>query len=168
LSDLLLAIEDAAREEFHLQSADRDPLYLNIMVFDPDIRKLRVAAANVNREDKRWSLLLAYGDGLAGRAYKMNRFSLFVKARAVANKTPFYHIPLTGGPVSDDGKEIAEAAILSFPISHPSQPDTILGILNVSSDLSSSRLVDITEDLVVSEFRHGVSEACFDAIEELP
>src|SRR5207248_1186142 len=127
----------------------------------------RIAAATFSPEPSRWALKLDYGDGIAGRAYKMNRVSLFVKSRAVATRTPFYYVPADGSAVLETGANVPEEALLSFPLAHPDQPETIFGVLNMSSKKASSRLVDITEDQVTKKFRLAVSWACLEAIRAL-
>jgi len=167
VSELLTSIENQARSEFKLDCAERDPLALDIMAFDPQDKKLRVAAANFHPDDPQWDHTLDYGDGIAGRAYKMNRVRLFVKARTVANDTPFYYVLTSGEALSDSGSEIPVEALLSLPLSHPDQPEKVFGILNISSSQASSNLVDITEDAVASDFCFGVSVACLELLRTL-
>jgi hypothetical protein len=161
LATLLAVVESVARKEFDLDSPEQDWLEVSLMAFDEKEGKLLVAAANLADHDPQWGLELEYGDGIAGRAYKMNQVRLFSKALAIQNKTPFYYVPVGGGPISGDGQEVHAEAILSLPLSHPNQPEAVFGILNFGSRNKSSRLVDITRDQVTTEFRRAVSKACF-------
>jgi 3',5'-cyclic AMP phosphodiesterase CpdA len=165
---LLAAIAQEARTEFGLMSETSDPLFLCIMVFDPKLNKLRVAAGNFKENDPRWNVELAYGDGIAGRAYKMNSARLFVKAKSKQNGIPFYYTDGTGDAPSDTGDEIMEEALISLPLSHPDEALATFGILNISSHRRDSRLVNLTDDRITTQFRHAVSKACFEAIKELP
>jgi hypothetical protein len=164
MSRLLGVIEELAQSHFNLAT---EPLSLDIMVFDHTDKKLRVAAASYPSTDPRWKHAIDYGDGIAGRAYKMNRVSLFVKARARVHQTPFFYALATGQPISESGDEIPDEALLSLPLSYPMDSYAIFGILNISSRQASSSLVNITEDSVTTEFRRAVSIACFQAISEL-
>jgi hypothetical protein len=161
---LITAIEAAARKEFRLDARDN----LDLIMMAPDRKeKLHVVASNLPLDNPAWDVVLDYGDGIAGRAYKMNRVSLFIKARARESGTPFYYMLPSGDPVSETGDEIPVEALLSMPLSHPDQPEAIFAILNIASNQVSSRLLDISEDSVTTEFRRGVSEACFKAIKGL-
>src|SRR5260370_40648152 len=114
------------------------------MVFDQKVSKLRIAAGNLDADDPLWDLKLSYGDGIAGRAYKMNTARLFIKAKSKQNRIPFYY---TDGknPPTDTGDEIKEEVVISFPLSHPDESDVTLGILNISSRRQDSRLVALTD-----------------------
>jgi hypothetical protein len=167
LSALLAGIEEEVRRQFKLDGADKDPLKINIMGFDPIEKTLRIAVAGHPIRDPTWSL--EYGDGIAGRAYKTNAVSLFVKENAVRSGAPFYYALPGDQALSENGDEIAHAAILSFPLTHPGQRDSIFGVLNISSNQGSSRLVDLAQDdidQITAEFREGVSLACFRALVE--
>jgi hypothetical protein len=167
LSALLAGIEEEVRRQFKLDGADKDPLKINIMGFDPIEKTLRIAVAGHPIRDPTWSL--EYGDGIAGRAYKTNAVSLFVKENAVRSGAPFYYALPGDQALSENGDEIAHAAILSFPLTHPGQRESIFGVLNISSNQGSSRLVDLAQDdidQITAEFREGVSLACFRALVE--
>jgi 3',5'-cyclic AMP phosphodiesterase CpdA len=164
---LLEGIADVARKMFKLDASAEDPLFLDIMVFDQKTKKLRVVVANYPAGDSRWDAELSYGDGIAGRAYKMNTVRLFVKKKAIIDGTPFYYVEGTGKPPTDNGDEIKEQALISLPLSHPEQPETVFGVLNISSRRESSRLVDLTSDQITSDFLYVVNEACFEVMKQL-
>jgi hypothetical protein len=73
----------------------------------------------------------------------------------------------TGKPPTDNGDEIKEQALISLPLSHPEQPETVFGVLNISSRRESSRLVDLTSDQITSDFLYVVNEACFEVMKQL-
>jgi hypothetical protein len=54
-----------------------------------------------------------------------------------------------------------------LPLSHPEQPETVFGVLNISSRRESSRLVDLTSDQITSDFLYVVNEACFEVMKQL-
>jgi 3',5'-cyclic AMP phosphodiesterase CpdA len=164
---LLPAIGQEARREFTLDPEANDPLLLTIMVFDRNRCKLRIAAANLDEADQQWKTELAYGDGIAGRAFKMNTVRLFIKAKSKQNRIPFYYADGTGNAPSDNGDEIKEEALISLPLSHPDEPQTTFAVLNISSRKRNSKLVDLTDDRITTQFRLAVSKACFEAIKEL-
>ncbi len=167
VSDLLSVIESRARDQFKIAASETEPLSLDIMVFNHADKKLRVAAANYSSTDPRWRHAIDYGDGIAGRAYKMNRVSLFLKAQARIHGLPYFYALATGEPISEDGNEIPDEALLSLPLCHPEHTDAIFGILNISSRQATSSLVDITEESVTRDFRLAASRACMEAINEL-
>jgi 3',5'-cyclic AMP phosphodiesterase CpdA len=165
--NLLSAIADEARREFKLMREAVDPLSLSIMVFDPALRKLRVAAANFEHDDPRWGVQLSYGDGIAGRALKVNTVRLFIKARSKESWIPFYYTDGKDNAPTDTGAEIREEALISFPLSHPDIPASMFGILSLSSERPDSGLVNLTDDST-TKFRLAVSRACFEATMGLP
>jgi hypothetical protein len=165
LSDLLKGLADVACKEFNL--ADDEALVMNIMVFDPASKKFVVVAANFPADDERWDVKLDYGDGIAGRTYKMNRVTLFKKPAALKNKTPFYYVPAGGEAVEADGSNVPVEVLLSLPLWHPKQPGSIFGVLNIESRDPSSKLLDIQDDNVTTKFRQAVSKACFEAVNDL-
>ena len=161
---LIPAIESEARREFAL--VPTDPLHLTIMVFDEKTSKLRIAAGNLAADDPLWDMQLSYGDGIAGRAYKMNSTRLFIKAVSKLEKIPFYYTDGTGGAPTDTGDEIMEEVIISLPLSPPDVPDVTFGVLNISSTKQDSKLVNLTDDHT-APFRLATSRACFKTIREL-
>ncbi|MEZ0031273.1 3',5'-cyclic AMP phosphodiesterase CpdA [Bradyrhizobium japonicum] len=164
--NLLSAIAEEARIEFQLAAETSDPLSVSIMAFDRSLGKLRIAAANFADSDLRWKTQLSYGDGLAGRAFKMNSARLFIKAESIRNRIPFYCTDGESTP-TDTGGEIEEEALISLPLSHPDMPKSTFGILNLSSRRLDSRLVTLTDDRITTQFRLAVSRACFKAAMEL-
>jgi 3',5'-cyclic AMP phosphodiesterase CpdA len=165
---LLPAIAEEARREFGLATEELDPLSLSIMVFDRALGKLRIAAGNYKADDDpRWGVQLSYGDGIAGRALKMNTTRLFIKAKAQQNGLPFYYADGTDKAPTDTGDEIREEALISLPLSHPDESHATFGIINISSDRQDSRLVNLTSDHETTQFRLAVSKACFEATKEL-
>jgi predicted phosphodiesterase len=168
LRKLLQAVEAIARTHFELGSSAQDPLDLDLMVYDRS-RQLRVVAATFPVEDKRWALRLPFGAGIAGRAYKRRKTRLFVKQRAVVEGAPFYFVPADGAVVSSKGDEIAEEVVLSFPLSHPKQPEAVYAVLSLSSRNRGSKLVNLTEEALATkfeQFRRAVVESCFEAIRQ--
>jgi hypothetical protein len=159
LGGLLASIEQIAREHFGLAAADQDPLLLSIMVFDDDTCQLRVAAANFPDHDPGWGLHIDYGDGIAGRAYKMNLPRLFSRSRARMKGEELLYAAWPGSQ--------PEEAVLSTPLAHPRQPGALFAILNIGSQRPGSGLVDLNEDAVTTKFQRAVGEACMTAIPQL-
>jgi hypothetical protein len=167
LKTLLDGIESEARRIFSLGNKDEEPMDLSIMVYDKKDRLLKVAAANFDQKDERWGLQLGYGDGIAGRAFKMNKLRLFVKALAIQNRTPYYYVRLDGKPILDSS-DVEDEIVIALPLRHPEEPRAVYGILNMSSKKPSSKLLDSREeDPLLDTFSKAVCEACFQALKML-
>lgn len=165
LSILLKTIEEKVRKDFELDG--QDPLEVSLMAYDKDDRVLKIVAANSDLDDNTRAFKLKYGDGIAGRAYKMNKGRLFIRKSAIEKKTPNYFYPADGKPC--ELRQIKEKVIISLPLRHPGNEDLIYGVLNLSSKNVGSRLQDIKEPRVlddVSEFRKSVNLACYDALNQ--
>jgi hypothetical protein len=168
LRKLLKAVEDIARSHFQLGGVAEDPLDLSLMAYDENARELQIVAATFPIEDVRWSLRLRYGEGISGRAYKRRMTRLLVKQRAVLENAPFYFVPLDRGMVSPKGTEISDEVILSFPLTHSDESSAVYAVLSLSSRQRSSRLVNLTEEALATnfeQFRQAVVEACFEEIQ---
>jgi 3',5'-cyclic AMP phosphodiesterase CpdA len=171
LHNLLQAIEIIARKHFGLATPDEDPIDISLMAYDSDERHLKLVAATFPIHDERWDLRLGYGEGIAGRAYKLKKTRLFIKQRAVLEGAPFYFVPLDGGVVSSTGNEIADEVVLSFSLRHPEQPDAVYAVFSLSSKTRTSKLMELTEEELATQtmfenFRQAVEVACFQAIKE--
>jgi hypothetical protein len=163
---LIPVIEQEARVLLGLKSAEAEPLYLTIMVFDKKTCKLRIAAGNLDTDDPLWTVQLCYGDGIAGRSYKMNSPRLFIKEKSKQFENPFYYTDGTGNAPTDTGEEITEEVILAVPLSPPALPHVTFAVLNLSSRRKDSGLLGLTDDSI-TKFRHATSKACFEAIKGL-
>jgi 3',5'-cyclic AMP phosphodiesterase CpdA len=170
----LNAVFDDIREEaastFGLGDDDASQLELSIMAYDNDEEVLRLVAASVKKSDERWALKLGYGDGIAGRAYKMNKGRIFVKALAKERGTPFYYSPFGGQSISDEGTEVTEEVIVSLPLFLGTNRETILGVLNLSSKDPGSKLVDLSENTIEENtkvFVEAVTHACLEVLDDL-
>jgi len=161
----LKTIEEKTRTDFRLEG--NDPLEVSLMAYEKEERVLKIVAATFDLDDEMRAFELKYGNGIAGRAYKMNKGRMFIRKSAIDKETPNYFYPADGKPC--DLKDIAEKVIISLPLRHPANEALIYGVLNLSSKDVGSRLQDIKEPRVledVSEFRAGVNLACYDALDK--
>lgn len=166
LQIFLEVIEDIARRNFDLESDD--PIEISLMAYDAPEYVLRIVAANFPLSPEMLEFRLKYGDGIAGRAYKMNKGRMFVKRLAIENQTPSYYYPIDGQPY--DLKNIDEEVIISLPLRHPDNEQRVFAVLSLSSKKASSRLQDIKEPHIVegtSAFREAVSLACYTIFSDL-
>ncbi|MGH7963860.1 MAG: hypothetical protein ACRERD_18890, partial [Candidatus Binatia bacterium] len=167
LRAMLLAIEAEARQWFKLGDATADPLDVSIMVYDESEHLLKTCAGNFPAQDPRWTWTFSYGDGIAGRAHKMNKARVFVKEYAVRTRTPYYYYPPWEKPVVNPW-EIEEEALVAIPLNHPQHPDEVYAILNVGSRRPGSKLVEVQQQEVESTaFRQAVNETCFAALKRI-
>ena len=140
------------------------------MAYDERLNALRVVAADFEQNDARWALQLNYGDGIAGRAFKMNRGRVFVKQQAIEKGTPFYYVTTDREPVSDDGHEIPDEVVVSLPLFSREGAESLLGVLSLSSNRASSKLADINEDRLREDTRdliESVGDSCLKVLDEL-
>ena len=160
---------DALREVAlqSLQISPDDPLEVAIMIYDPKQRHLKVVAASFEEGDERWNWNLKYGDGIAGRAFKMQRARLFIKAKAAQEGTPYYYLLPSGRPISQP-EDIPVEALVALPLSHPADRSMVYGVLSLGSTRPSSRLVEFgEEDAAIREYWKGANDACFKVLKEL-
>lgn len=144
------------KETFQLDHDDE--LDVAIMSYDERDRRLKLVAGNFPDESPAWSFSLAFGDGIAGRAYKANKPRFFVKCRAEATKTPYVYYPVDGQPGRSG---IPHEALLSIPLYHPQDTETIYGVLNFGTRRASSKMIDLQdEQLTVGKFQ-GMNDFCF-------
>lgn len=110
---------------------------------------------------------LKYGDGIAGRAFKMQRARLFIKAKAAQEGTPYYYLLPSGRPISQP-EDIPVEALVALPLSHPADRSMVYGVLSLGSTRPSSRLVEFgEEDAAIREYWKGANDACFKVLKEL-
>jgi hypothetical protein len=154
-------LEEEARNRFNLDDRIQDPLDISIMIYDDQMRLLKTCAGNFSESDPRWNWNFKYGNGVAGRAYKTNQPTLFVKAYAVQTRTPYYYYPPNEQPITGPS-EIEEEVVLALPLNHPQYPEEIYAILYISSRKPGSKLVDVRrQEIEDTKFRRAVNEACF-------
>jgi hypothetical protein len=138
------------------------------MAYDTKSHLLRVVAANFPANDPGWNFSLRYGDGIAGRAYKMNTGRLFVKRRAIQQQTPFYYVPPSGDDLlSETGEQVPDEMIASLPVFKEGAREMPLGILNIGSQYGASKLLDVREDKLQETTGNIVlffAEACLDIL----
>ncbi len=141
----------------------------SITAFDDAINALRVVAADFDPADHRWNMRLNYGDGIAGRAYKMGRGRVFVKQRAIAEGTPFYYVTADGNPVSDDGHEIPDEVVVSLPLYSSGSGSSVLAILSLNSESAGSKLADLDERRLddTRDFVESVGNGCLAILDDL-
>jgi hypothetical protein len=167
LMTLLQAVGEIVQEEFGLD--DDDDIDLSLMAYDQSERALRIVAASFALDEELKNFRLLYGDGIGGRAYKMNKGRMFIKRLAVANQTPSYFYPIDGVPYSLKDKDVDEV-IISLPLRLPRNDQLSYAVLNISSRDRSSRLQDIKEPRIIEEtsvFRQTVDELCLDVLSGL-
>lgn len=165
LIELLKTIEEKTRSKFRLPVEDE--IEVSLMAYDKTERVLKIVAANFPLDPPVRDFKLRYGNGIAGRAYKMNKGRMFLKEAAIRKETPSYYYPLDGKPYKLE--DIDEAVIISIPLRHPKNKELVYAILNLSSKDPSSRLQDINKSSVLdgsSAFREGVNVACFEVMQE--
>jgi len=169
LKDFCGKVRDAAVKQFHL-TEDLASLQCSIMAYDQDQKVLRVVGASYDGDEHRWGLKLNYGDGIAGRAYKMNKGRVFIKQRAIAARTPFYYATDGDQAISDDGHEITHEVLISLPLFTSENSESLLGILNLSSKFAASKLADLNEDALgqdVRDFIESAGDSCLEVLEGL-
>jgi hypothetical protein len=166
-------LELGIRAALRLPSSDRDALELSVMVYDgkPDARCLRVALGNFEDGDAAWDFRLGYGDGIAGKAFKMNQGRFFVRADAERTRTPYHYYPSTGEPGPGG---IRHEVMLSVPLTPPGADDEVYAVLTVGSRRPASALLDVGSRAreaatagqeTVSEELVAISRFCFEEFE---
>lgn len=167
LMSFLQAIGEIANDEFGLD--DDDELELSLMAYDRRKRALKIVAASFPLTEEMQNFELLYGDGIGGRAYKMNKGRMFIKRLAIENQTPSYYYPLDG-KLYDLRENDIEEVIISLPLRLPENDELIYAVLNISSRNASSKLQDIKDTSIVEEtsvFRQTVDELCLDILSGL-
>lgn len=168
LRSLLEAIGVIARKEFKLDADD--PIELSLMAYHHGERALRIAAASFPLDDALRQFRLKYGDGIAGRAYKMNKGRVFIRRQAEVKKTPSYYYPLDGKPYDLKQSEGIEEVIISLPLRHPGDEQLVYAVISISSRKPSSKLQNAKETRIAedtSTFRQAVDEACLLILSDL-
>lgn len=167
IQQLLKVIEEDTRESFKLDDKSKDPIDISLMAYDKHERVLRIVAASFPMTSEMRDFRLKYGDGIAGRAYKMNAGRLFIKRLAKGSDGPAYYYPTDGKPYKLD--DVEDQVIMSVPLRHPDDKTLIYGILNISSKMASSKLQDIKEASALDEssvYHKAIGLACFSIIKE--
>jgi len=165
LKQLLGVIEQITRSHFNLDKSTQDPIEISLMAYDQEERTLKIVLANFEMTEQMRLFRLKYGDGIAGRAYKMNKGRMFIKRLAIQKNTPSYYYPLDGKPY--DLRNINEEVIISYPLHHPENEELIYAVLSLSSKKPSSKLQNIKEPRLLEEsvlFRKAVNKACFEIL----
>lgn len=166
--ELLELIDETVRDEFELDPRGQDPLDISLMVYDKSARTLRIVAASFPVAQDMIDFQLKYGDGIAGRAYKMNRGRMFIKRLALDKNTPSYYYPIDGKPY--DLADISDEVIISLPLRHPDNEQLVYAVLNLSSRYAGSRLQDIKDPRIsdeYSKFLEVINIACFQTLSEV-
>lgn len=158
--DLLTEIRNIAVDRFRL--SEEKELQVSLMIYDSVENMLRTVAANF---PQRKTIKLSYGDGIAGRAYKMNKSRIFVKRYAITEETPVYYYPSDMEPIVSPS-QIEEEVLLAIPIRHPSDARAVYGVANIGSKKASSKLADLRNDEYAldkeyAEFVQLVSVLCY-------
>ncbi len=168
LNQIWPGLAQTLSETLGLNDQDTANLTLSLMAYDTQSHRLQVVAANFSADDPRWKFTLRYGDGIAGRAYKMNTGRLFVKRRALQQRTPFYYVPLNDDEMlSESGEQVPDEMVASLPVFREGARDRPLGILNISSRYMASKLLDLTEDELqetTGKIVLSFAEACLDIL----
>jgi hypothetical protein len=163
LSSVVTVLEKSMRNYFKLDPSQRDPLEVSIMVYDRSVNLLRVVLGNFPNDSKGWSLRLAYGNGIAGRAFKMNKIRLFVKAEAEQTGTPYYYYPVEGKTGKD---AFPDEVVLAIPLTPSGKPEAVYAVLACSSRTPSSKLVDLDETKAREEL-DVINKFCFKQLSDL-
>jgi Calcineurin-like phosphoesterase len=170
LKEFCEKVRDASVEQFRLEE-DLEALHCSIMAYDPDQNVLRLVGASYDGDDQRWDFKLNYGDGIAGRAYKMKKGRVFIKRKAIAARTPFYYVTDNSDqPISDDGHEITDEVLISLPLFTSESGEFLLGVLNLNSKFAASKLADLNEgtlDQNVKNFIDGAGDSCLEFLDDL-
>ncbi|MGB9180234.1 MAG: metallophosphoesterase [Pyrinomonadaceae bacterium] len=105
---------------------------------DEDRPLLEIIAYNLDREGIK-SFKFPVGEGVAGRAYKLNGVRTYLRRTGPKRlvKEDFIYIPF--------GESNDHSVIYSVPLRHPKNRDLLIGVLTVGSRSSISRLIP-TED----------------------
>jgi calcineurin-like phosphoesterase family protein len=159
LCDIISRVEDSVRMVFKLPSRDKEPLDVSIAAYDPQEERLRFVLGNFPADSPAWTVRLAYGDGIAGRAYKANQARWFMKARAEKTNTPYYYFPTRGALV---GEGIKDEVVFSVPLTHKREPTELYGVLSVSSKRPASPLVDQDEQSSTRVALEALNQLCFE------
>ena len=133
--ETLLNVGKMAREQ--LLKNWEGPLWISLMMWDESINKLVViSAAKLGLGDsKEWDLSelqLAYGEGIAGRAFKTNECRFYEHLFDQQEKDPTYYRPVAG--------QEPEALLLSIPLQSSKHSEHVYGVLNLSSPESDCPL----------------------------
>lgn len=167
---LLAFLDQQMRQEPYAQGPDIDPWELSIMVLDPATATLRIVAATFPPGDPRARFTLAFGDGIAGLAYRMNAIKLFVKAEAERSGAPYGYYPCPPHPDQPpipNPNLIDFEALLSVPLSHPDHADLLYGVLNIGSRRPSTRLAAYPAQELTGDFFYALNGFCFDELRKL-
>ncbi len=163
LCAIVSVIEDSVRESFALPSRAAEPLEVSVAAYDPAEERLRFVLGNFPPVLPAWRARLAYGDGIAGRAYKANRARWFVKARAEQTGTPYYYFP-SSGHVGGEG--IEDEVLCAVPLTLRADPEELYGVLSVSSKRAASRLAYQDANEHTPAVLETLNRFCFEKLDE--
>ena len=161
LGQVIAEVEDNVRRLFRLSPRNEEPLEVSIAAYDPAERKLRFVLGTFASDSPTWGFRLAYGDGIAGRAYKANQSRWFVKARAELTNSPYYYFPSRGNVA---GENIADEVVFCVPLTHSRDPRELYGVLSVSSKSAASALVDQDERSQTRVILEALNQLCFERL----
>ena len=171
IQNLLKGIAEQTRLAFPvLKGKPEEKIDISLMAYDKNERLLRIVAANFALDESMREFKLRYGDGIAGRAYKMNAGRAFLKRPAVEHDLPSYYFPVDGKPYRL--KDVTDQVIISIPLRHPNQKSVVYGVLSLSSKKLWSMLLDLVESPAFEEspelleYQAAIGKACYQVFEE--
>ena len=130
--------EEATRlaQEYDTPRAD---IEVGLMVFDPQIKRLRFVAGELRKDT--WGYQLYEGQGIAGRAHKIDRTLICVPSRVNPN-TDFMAQP----PPKGSMPEIIICIPIRYPLSTPEGVGATVAVLAIATYYSASNLLKLADD----------------------
>ncbi|MEW6211198.1 MAG: metallophosphoesterase [Acidobacteriota bacterium] len=136
LNSILAAMRQEILEKYPSHD-DAERFEVGLMVYDETIHKLRHVAGIYPPEYKDW--LLFEGEGVNGRAHKLNQAILYVRSR-VSSDEDWYSSP----------PEVSAAhnAVFAVPLRYPldRKDGWVIGVLGLASTSPSSGLLDLYDN----------------------
>jgi hypothetical protein len=136
LNDILAAMREEICEKYPSHD-EAERFEVGLMVYDEEIHKLRHVAGIYPSEYKDWHLF--EGEGVNGRAHKLNRAILYLRSR-VSPDEDWYSSP--------PGRSNPHSAVFAVPLRYPPEKKDgwVVGVLGLASTSPSSGLLDLYDD----------------------
>jgi predicted MPP superfamily phosphohydrolase len=132
IENVVLAAELLVREELRAKIGESIDVSLAVATQEPNATAfLRVVADNQGASIVS-SLELEVGDGLAGRAYRLNEL-IFYEDKAVTKNPKHVYVPF--------GRVHYHKVLCAIPLRHPIEPELVIGVLTVGSPNGFSSLI---------------------------
>lgn len=165
LQVLLTMLENETRKELELDLNEQ--LELCISPYNSATNQLETRLANYHTSDSRWGWCFKYGNGVAGRAFKTGRPTVFLRQAMSTKAGPYFYLRGDGRPaVSED--DVPEGVLLAIPLGHSDVTKRHYGVLSISSPRNSSKLSDtVYNEILISRFSQVINKACFDVFDKL-